>query len=152
MLEMIKSIITFCKKEIVLFSSDASDYGIIEELQYSLKQQNIFVGVAKPTDVDELIELLSSASFIISSRMHSLIFSYLLKNNFVALSWSEKVRSFMLLVNLEDRVIDYSDLSFDYLKKFINQPIIYDKKVNDGFNHLFDLEEKRWEDLGTVNK
>lgn len=67
-------------------------------------------------DYRKVMELMSRATAVVGMRLHSLIFSSLSHTPFLALSYSEKVRQFARLVEMQDYLLDWENVTLDDLK------------------------------------
>jgi len=69
------------------------------------------------SDYSAIIELMSRATAVIGMRLHSIIFATIAKCPFIALSYSQKVKSFVQTLDLEEYILDWNDLDLDDLKR-----------------------------------
>jgi polysaccharide pyruvyl transferase WcaK-like protein len=145
LIDIIKQIsVSRCKK-ICIFSSDKADYPLLNVIYMCLNKDGIDVELEFIETVQDLFDLISGADFIIASRMHSLIISYLLNKEFLSLSWSEKVNSFMNIIEMNERNIKYEDVSFDDIDSLMDKKIVYNKKQIEKLRKLYKEEVERIE-------
>ncbi len=88
------------------------------------------------SDYKKIIELISRAKAVTGMRLHSLIFSVLAETPFLALSYSDKITSFMSDLQLSDYCIKWETFTLEDLKKRFEALMAnYDKvymRLNEG--------------------
>jgi polysaccharide pyruvyl transferase CsaB len=71
-------------------------------------------------DYTKVIELIGKAKAVIGMRLHSLIFSTMTQTPFIALSYSDKVSSFVSDLTLADYIMPWEELTTEELKRRFN--------------------------------
>lgn len=77
---------------ISLFSSEARDYAVINEV-YQRLDKGDNVEVVNTTGIDDIVDLYSTTSVLLAMRMHSIIISILSEVPSIGLSWQPKIDS-----------------------------------------------------------
>lgn len=109
--QLIKRTVSYSHiKKIILFSTEIADYISIEHIYNSLN------GIAKLQigrwiTVNQLIDLYDNFSFIISSRMHSLIISQRMEIPYIGINWQRKLVEFSEVTNMADHIFSLKDIS-----------------------------------------
>ncbi len=68
-------------------------------------------------DFSQVLEIISRSELVIGMRLHSIIFSILAVTPFIALSYSQKVKSFLQTINLGEYCLDYESFNLTALEK-----------------------------------
>lgn len=118
-----KGIKEFYQGEIkVLSLQDEIDKKICSDFVEELKKYNLDTELILTKPIDETIDLINKAKYMISTRLHGLIISNALEVKPFALSYDEKIKTITDELNLEN--IDINNYSkeelFEKLRKFFN--------------------------------
>ncbi len=93
----------FPQNEIVLYSSEASDYDVINDVsQVFIRDKH--VQVSHVTSQDELIKLYATLDNIVSFRMHAIIVGMLCNIPCIGISWQAKVSSLFEMCDCSENV------------------------------------------------
>jgi polysaccharide pyruvyl transferase WcaK-like protein len=77
--------------------------------------------IEKQLKVKEIISLTSSFELLISSRLHSIIFSAIAKTPFVAIAYQPKVNSFCKMLSMDDYVVNLDNSINIDVNNFLNK-------------------------------
>lgn len=94
---------------IILFSTDNSDYELINQV-FSQINQKKRVEVQFINGLNDLITLYSKISLLIGMRMHSLIIAFTQFIPVIGLSWQPKVEAFFNIIESTTSVFDYEKI------------------------------------------
>lgn len=86
---------------------------------FNLLEHKEAISLEEPDDYIHALEIIGRSSLVLGMRLHSIIFSCLTVTPFVAVSYSEKVRSFAESIGMENFVLDLSDISENSIIKSI---------------------------------
>ncbi len=102
------------------------DLEVMKKIYSYLKNKDAVSFFEFNDDINEVLYLMAKADFVVGMRLHSLIFSTLSNTPFIALSYSDKVKSFVESVELDDYLIDWND--FDFKKIMMLWKSIYNNR------------------------
>lgn len=94
--------------DIVLFSSETADYKQVESV-YKCFMKDCRIKALNVTSPDELFCLYEKSALVIGARMHSLITAVISDKPIVAVSWQEKVTSFINFIGCEQFLISQKE-------------------------------------------
>ncbi len=77
--------------------------------------------IFNPLDVQQTLDLISSLDVVISTRLHSSIFSLISEVPFIDLTHHDKNLGFLKTVGLEDNSINYWEFDYKELKDKLNK-------------------------------
>lgn len=119
---------------------EEDDSNVAINIEKYLKYPQAFkiVSVNLPRDVKKII---SESRFAVCTRMHSVIFSVIENTGFIAISYEEKTKSFLELMNAKEFCIDINEVNKDILiEKFDflveNWKKSYEKKIINEFEYI----------------
>lgn len=91
----------------VMVDNDANELERIYDLLEDKKAAEIF---SYSSDYKKVMELIARSTAVVGMRLHSLIFASICHTPFLALSYSEKVRSFCAQVGMEDFILGLDEV------------------------------------------
>lgn len=114
-------------------NGDWSDYNMSISIYDSLPSKEKVSLRARPSSDKELVEIISSYSLVISSRLHSLIIAYSYEIPFIGIEWEEKVTCFAKTINCNHRVV-----------KMCSIDDIGEQMVHEALTNSYDLQQKKY--------
>ncbi len=122
--DLAKTISKHYQENIKVFSfQDEIDKKICQELIEEFKNYNIQAELICNKSIEETIDIINSAKFVISTRLHGLIISNALQTKTFALCYDDKIKTLVEELKLEN--IDIFNYTIDEL----------DNKLDEFFNH-----------------
>ncbi len=112
----------YYKDNIDVLALQDTDEKICSKFIDELKKRNINANLIVNKDVNETIDIINKAKFIISTRLHGLIAASALKTNSFALIYDEKVKTLCDELNIQNiNTLDYTKDELDNkLNEFLN--------------------------------
>lgn len=107
----------------VLSLQDKIDLEVCEKFIVELKKNNLEAELISNKTIDEVIDILNKAQFLISTRLHALITAIPIKTNVFAIKYDDKIETICEELNISN--IDILNYKEDEL----------DNKLNAFFNH-----------------
>ena len=95
---------------------EESDEKVGKRMQKYIKNKKIFT-ISSVKSSEGVKKLIAEAKFAICTRMHSAIFSTIVKTPFITIAYEHKTEGFLKLLGLEKWNIDIQDFSFIKLKE-----------------------------------
>lgn len=124
--ELIKEVYRKTQKDIIIFSSDRLDYGMVYDVKNKLSKHP-YVKIREVNQMKDLEQLYTELRCLIGTRMHSMIIAYKYSIPVVGLVWQTKVRAMFEQLELETDAYDLSELEIRIPQIVDN---IYDKLCN----------------------
>lgn len=105
----------YYQDEVNVFSfQDEIDEKICLDFINELKKYNLKANYISNKEIDETIEIINNAKFVISTRLHGLIISAALQTKTFALSYDAKIKTLIEELNLENiNIYNYSQEELD---------------------------------------
>ncbi|MBA4310809.1 MAG: hypothetical protein C0425_10820 [Chlorobiaceae bacterium] len=93
--QILQLISSLSGKEIVLFSTEKSDYPTIKAVSKKLKKEySIEVSIVNIKELKDLKELYSKCEFLIGGRMHAMIFAHTQNIPHFGFDWQRKIKGY----------------------------------------------------------
>jgi len=119
---IINKFLSIYKYDIVFFASNfPRDFKTSIDVYEKIFFKDRVSIVEKQLKAREIISLVSSFELLISSRLHSIIFSAIAKTPFIAIAYQPKVNSFCKALSMEDYVIDLDKNVNINVNEFLNK-------------------------------
>lgn len=108
-----------------LFRTDSPDRHAIQELHNLLKKENsldnsLAVKEVNTDTLDKLLYELGSVDYVVASRLHGILLSHINKKPVLAISYDQKVDSYMNDIGLSEYCIGFFDLRRDVIVEKFN--------------------------------
>ena len=101
------------------------------------------------TNIDDILEEIASSEYVIGTRFHSIVLSFLLKKPILPIIYNIKTEHLLEDVDFVGNVIDINklnDISLDndfIMSNYLNQRILNtDKIIKDSKTHFFNLNKE----------
>ena len=138
------TILSFCKKE----HDDKAAIDIMRKLDEG-DLHNISNISYDGTNIDDILEEIASSEYVIGTRFHSIVLSFLLKKPILPIIYNIKTEHLLEDVDFVGNVIDINklnDISLDndfIMSNYLNQRILNtDKIIKDSKTHFFNLNKE----------
>lgn len=95
--------------KIILFSTELSDYPAVYDV-YDKLRSNEKIKVCYITEIDGLLDLYSSFSLLIGTRMHSMIIAFTQQIPIIGFSWQKKVEAMFEIIDSKECLFNYNEI------------------------------------------
>gem|GEM_PF-567629 len=118
---------------------DVSDKEYMNKLIAQNNLDTNAVQVHENCSLEGTLDFLKNADFMLGMRLHSLIFSSIVKTPFIGLSYTDKVKNFVKTLNLEDFVLELENVTYEILLQKYKEI----QKYKDQIQHHLGVETKQ---------
>lgn len=89
----------------------------MDKIFVHIENKSSFLSHEFTFDIDQILQVIASASMVVGMRLHSVIFSVLTSTPFIAISYSSKISNFLQDIESTDCVIDFKNFDFSLLRQ-----------------------------------